>query len=217
MIHYTDIVLVLILLSVLLSLASSRLFALVRIMALQGIAVSILPLLLEHHRAMGSGGLIFFQMMLLVKGVVIPGLLYLALKRIAINREIEPIIGYHASLFSGLLIILLAVSITDALGPAIPSGNALLLTTAITAAFAGLFLMMSRRKAITQVIGYLMLENGIYLVGTALTRSTHISYIVEFGVLLDLLVGVMVMGIILYNINHAFDDIDTDNLNRLRD
>jgi hydrogenase-4 component E len=217
MIHFTDIVLVLILLSILLSLASSRLLALVKIMALQGMAVSILPLLLEHHRSMGSGGLIFFQMMILIKGVLIPGLLYFALKRITINREIEPIIGYHASLFAGLLIILLAVSITDGLGTAIPTGNALLLTTAITAAFAGLFLMMSRRKAITQVIGYLMLENGIYLIGTALTRNAHVSYVVEFGVLLDLLVGVMVMGIILNNINHAFDDIDTDNLNRLRD
>ncbi len=217
MIHFAEIVLVLILLSILLSLASNRLLALVKIMALQGIAVSILPLLLEHYRTMGSGGLIFFQMMLLIKGVLIPGLLYFALKKISIHREIEPIIGYHASLFVGLLIILLAVSITDALGNAIPTGNALLLTTAITAFFAGLFLMMSRRKAITQVIGYLMLENGIYLIGTALTQHSHISYVVEFGVLLDLLVGVMVMGIILNNINHAFDDIDTDNLNRLRD
>jgi hydrogenase-4 component E len=77
--------------------------------------------------------------------------------------------------------------------------------------------MMGRRKAITQVIGYLMLENGIYLIGTALTKHTHTIYVVEFGVLLDLLVGVMIMGIILHNINHAFDDIDTDLLNRLKD
>jgi hydrogenase-4 component E len=82
---------------------------------------------------------------------------------------------------------------------------------------AGFFLMMSRRKVITQVIGYLMLENGIYLVGTALTKHAHTVYIVEFGVLLDLLVGVMIMGIILHNINHAFDGINTDLLNRLKE
>ena len=93
----------------------------------------------------------------------------------------------------------------------------MLLTTAITTMSAGFFLMMSRRKAITQVIGYLMLENGIYMVGTALTKHSHTVYVIEFGVLLDLLVGVMIMGIILNNINHAFDDIDTDLLNRLKD
>jgi hydrogenase-4 component E len=212
-----DILMVIIQLSVLLSLASNRLITLVRIMAVQGIMVSLLPLLLEHHSRMGSGGLIFFQVMILIKGVLIPGLLYFALKRIAIKREIEPIVGYHASLFVGLIIILLSVFITDRLHLSLPVGHELLLTTAITTMSAGFFLMMSRRKAITQVIGYLMLENGIYLIGTALTKQTHTIYVVEFGVLLDLLVGVMVMGIILHNINHAYDDIGTDLLNRLKD
>jgi hydrogenase-4 component E len=215
--NINDILMVVILLSVLLSLASNRLVSLVKIMAVQGIMVSLLPLLLEHHSSMGSGGLIFFQVMILIKGVLIPGLLYVALKRIAIKREIEPIIGYHASLFAGLLIILLSVFITDRLQLSLPRGHELLLMTAITTMSAGFFLMMSRRKAITQVIGYLMLENGIYLVGTALTKHSHTIYVVEFGVLLDLLVGVMIMGIILHNINHAFDDIDTDLLNRLKD
>jgi hydrogenase-4 component E len=208
---------VVILLSVLLSLASNRLVTLVKIMAVQGVMVTLIPLLLEHHSSMGSGGLIFFQVMILIKGVLIPGLLYFALKRISIKREIEPIIGYHASLFAGLIIILLSVFITDKLHLTMPSGHELLLTTAITTMSAGFFLMMGRRKAITQVIGYLMLENGIYLIGTALTKHTHTIYVVEFGVLLDLLVGVMIMGIILHNINHAFDDIDTDLLNRLKD
>ncbi len=217
MINMNDIVLVIILLSVLLSLSSNRLMALVKYMAMQGVMVSLLPLLLEQHSRIGSGGLIFFQVMILIKGVLIPGLLYIALKRVVIKREIEPIIGYHASLFAGLIIILVSIFITERLQLSLPQGRELLLTTAITTMSAGFFLMMSRRKAITQVIGYLMLENGIYLVGTALTKHAHTIYIVEFGVLLDVLVGVMIMGIILNNINHTFDDIDTDHLNRLKD
>ena len=217
MTNINDIILVLILLSVLLSLASNRLITLVKVMALQGILVSLQPLLLDHNSSMGSGGVIFFQIMLLIKGILIPGLLFVALKRISIKREIEPIIGYHASLLAGLLIILLSVFITDKLQSSIPRGHDLILTTAIATMSAGFFLMMSRRKAITQVIGYLMLGNGIYLVGTALTRHSHTIYVVEFGVLLDLLVGVMIMGIILHDINHAYDDIDTDLLNRLKD
>ena len=217
MININDMIMVILLLSVLLSLASNRLVALVKIMALQGVMVSLLPLLLEHHSRMGSGGLIFFQVMILIKGGFIPALLYVALKRVAIKREIEPIIGYHASLFIGLIVILLSIFISEKLHVSLASGSELLLTTAITTMAAGFFLMMSRRKAITQVIGYLMLENGIYLVGTALTRHSHTVYVIEFGVLLDLLVAVMIMGIILNNINHAFDDIDTDLLNRLKD
>ncbi len=217
MINLYDAVLVTILLTILLSLASNRLLSLVKNMAIQGFMVSLIPLLLERHSSIGSGGLIFFQVMILIKAVLIPGLLYVALKRISIKREIEPIVGYHASLFAGLVIILLSIFITDKLHLSVPDGNEMLLTTAITTMSAGFFLMMSRRKAITQVIGYLMLENGIYLVGTALTKHSHTIYVVEFGVLLDLLVGVMIMGIIMHNINHAYDDIDTDLLNRLKD
>jgi hydrogenase-4 component E len=217
MINIADIIMVTILLSVLLSLASSRLIALVKIMALQGIMVSLIPLVMKHHSSFGSGGLLFFQIMILIKGFLIPWLLYIALKKISIRTEIEPIIGYHASLFSGLIIILLSVFITGKLHLSLPSGNELLLSTAITTLFAGFFLMMSRKKAITQVIGYLMLENGIYLVGTALTKHSHTIYVVEFGVLLDLLVGVMIMGIILHNISHAYDDVDTDLLRSLKD
>lgn len=217
MIHITDGVLVIILLSVLLSLGSNRLKALVEIMALQGIMVSFIPILLEYGSEARHGGIIFFQIMILIKGVLIPGLLYMAVKKMAIKREIEPIVGYHASLLSGLIMIMVSVSLTHRLQLTLPQGRGLLLITAITTLAAGLFLMMSRRKAITQVIGYLMLENGIYLIGTALTKQSHTLYVVEFGVLLDLLVGVMIMGIILHNINHAFDDVDTTLLGNLRD
>lgn len=206
-----------ILLSVLLSLGSNRLKALVEIMALQGIMVSFIPIMLEYGSEARHGGIIFFQIMILIKGVLIPGLLYTAVKKMAIKREIEPIIGYHASLLAGLIMIMISVSLTHRLQLTLPEGRVLLLITAITTLAAGLFLMMSRRKAITQVIGYLMLENGIYLIGTALTKQSHTLYVVEFGVLLDLLVGVMIMGIILHNINHAFDDVDTTLLGNLRD
>lgn len=217
MINITDSILVVILLSVLLSLGSNRLMALVKTMALQGVMVSLIPLFLMDHGALGSGGIIFFQIMILIKGLLIPGLLYVAVKRVAIKREIEPFIGYHASLLTGLGIILVSVFITNHLQLSVPAGRGLVLITAITTLATGFFLMVARSKAITQVIGYLMLENGIYLVGTALTKHSHTIYIVEFGVLLDLLVGVMIMGIILNNINSAFDDVDTTLLGRLKD
>jgi hydrogenase-4 component E len=217
MINITESILVIILLSVLLSLGSTRLMALVKIMALQGIMVSLIPLFLKGHGSLESGAIIFFQLMILIKGLLIPGLLYMAVRKVSIKREIEPFIGYHASILVGLVIILVSVFITNHLHLSLPEGREMVVVTAITTMASGFFLMMARSKAITQVIGYLMLENGIYLIGTALTKYSHTIYVVEFGVLLDLLVGVMIMGIILHNINSAFDDVDTTLLGRLKD
>lgn len=217
MINYTDITLVFILLSVLLSLSSSRLMALVKLMALQGGAVSLIPVFLRGYHELAMGDFLFLQVMLLIKCILIPGLLYVAVNRGSIKREIEPFIGYHASIIAGLVILLVSVFTTSYLKLTLPEGHNMVLVTAITTMAAGFFLMMARRKAITQVIGYLMLENGIYLIGTALTNHSHTLYVVEFGVLLDLLVGVMIMGIILHNINTAFDDADTTLLGRLKD
>ncbi len=217
MIVFSDVLLSLTLLSVLLSLASNRLMALVKIMAFQGIVVSLIPLFLEHHKEMAMGSIFLLQVMILIKGFLIPGFIFMAVKKVKMQREIEPIIGYHASVFAGLIFILVSAFIADRLHISLPNEHVLLMITAITTLASGLFLLMSRRKAITQVIGYLMMENGIYLIGTALAKQTHTQYVVEFGVLLDLLVGIMIMGIVLHNINSTFDDVDTALLGQLKD
>ncbi|MDD2463063.1 MAG: hydrogenase [Desulfobulbus sp.] len=216
MINILEVILVLILLTVLLSLGSTRLMALVRIMVLQGVLVSLTPLFLKGHEVLTLGSVAFYLVMVVVKGVLIPVLLYKAVRLVSIKREIEPFVGYHASILAGLGILLAAVFMANSLQPPLGEGRGMILICAVTTMASGLFLMLARKKAITQVIGYLMLENGIYLIGNALSQHQNM-YIVEFGVLLDLLVGVMVMGIILNNINHAFDDVDTTLLGQLKD
>ncbi len=218
MIHITNILLALILLSVLLSLRSNRLMALVKLMAFQGVIVSAVPLFLDTEHALNFGIFVFFLLLILVKGIFIPGLMYTAVKKVVSSREIEPIIGYHASLFAGLIMIVFSVYVTNQLQlEMLAESNKLLMVTAITTMGAGLILLMARRKAITQVIGYLMMENGIYLIGTALAKEVHTQYVVEFAVLLDLLVAVLVMGIVLNDIHHTFDDVDTALLGQLKD
>ncbi len=217
MIQFADLILSGIILSVFWSLGSNRLMGLVKMIAFQGVLVSLIPLFLEHNQEMAHGAMILVPVTLLVKGVLIPSFLFHALKKVAIHREVEPIVGYHASLLAGLALILVSAYISDRLQLVLPGQNGLLIITAITTLAAGLFLMMSRRKAITQVIGYLMLENGIYLLGISLAEQVRTMHVVEFGVLLDLLVGVMIMGIILYNIHSEFDDVDTEHLSQLKD
>jgi hydrogenase-4 component E len=90
---------------------------------------------------------------------------------------------------------------------------------AVAASFAtvltGFLLLTTRLKAITQVLGYLVLENGIYIFGLLLLESTPV--LVEFGVLLDLFVAIFVMGIIIHHISREFTSISTDRLSALKD
>lgn len=214
---WLDIVLVLIFLSILFGLASNRLLELIRLSSFQGIVVPLVPYLSQHHDV-SEHSFWFVCLLISIKGVLIPVLLWKAVQKISIRREVEPIVGYNASLFTGLGIILSSVYISRSLHAVtglMPSN--LLMPCAITTIAAGLFLLMTRRKAITQVIGYLMLENGIYLAGAALAGKAHILYVLEFGILLDLLVGVMVMGIIIHRIDRTFNDLDVAHLSELKE
>jgi hydrogenase-4 component E len=205
--------LALVLLSVLFSFGTSRLPALIKIIAFQGVAVSIVPLFIGH--GLSTGGIVFTLITLLIRGIVIPLCIYLAIKKVAIHREVEPIVGYHASLMVGLILIVAATFVSPKFNLPQSSSNALLLPTAITLLAAGMFLLMARRNAIAMVLGYIVMENGIYLVGTSFSVRTH--HIVEFGILLDVLAGVMIMAVILQNIKQAFDDVDTALLRTLKE
>ncbi len=213
MIHPVDTMLALVLLSVLTSFGSSRLPALIKVLAFQGVVVSLVPLVIGHE--LSTGGVVFSLITLVIRGMVIPLFIYLAIKKTAIRREVEPIIGYHASLLAGLVLIVAATFVSPKFNLPQAAAHALLPPTAITLLAAGMFLLMARRNAIAMVIGYIMMENGIYLVGTGFSVRAH--HIVEFGILLDVLAGVMIMAIILQNIKQAFDDVDTALLRTLKE
>jgi hydrogenase-4 component E len=213
MIHPVDTLLSLVLLSVLFSFGTSRLPGLIKVVAFQGLVASIVPFFIGHD--MSAGGVVFTFVTLLVRGIIIPLCIYMAIKKVAIRREVEPIVGYHASMIFGLGLIVAATYISRQLNLPAVSEYLLVTPTAIALLVTGMFFLIARRNAIAMVLGYIMMENGIYLVGT--TFSTHARHIVEFGILLDVLAGVMIMGIILQNINKTFDDVDTALLRTLKE
>ena len=208
-----DMTLSLVLLSVLFSFGSSRLPGLIKVLAFQGVVVSIVPLIIGHD--MTAGGILFTLVTLIIRGIVIPLCIYFAIKKVAIRREVEPIVGYHASVLVGLGLIVAAMVVSHRFNASTIGTSVLLLPTAIALLVAGMFLLMARRNAIAMVLGYIMMENGIYLVGT--TFSVRALHIVEFGILLDVLAGVMIMAVILQNIKQTFDDVDTALLRTLKE
>jgi len=197
----------------LLALGSSRLPSLIRAVGLQGVVLGVMPLLLELHFdwrvALVAG------VTVVVKGFVIPSLLQRAMRVAKIDREIEPFIGFIPSLLLGAAGTIAAMAGARAL-PLLPEhAGTLLMPGAIASVLTGFVLLIGRVKAIAQVCGYLILENGIYLFGLLLIRSTPL--LVESGILLDLVVGVFVIGIIVDRIQRAFDSLDTRKLTVLRE
>jgi hydrogenase-4 component E len=193
-------------------LGSSRLTAGIRAVALQGLALGLLPLALHpkwslHLLALAAGTIA-------VKSVLLPYLLRRAIREAAVRREVEPLIGYMTSVVLGALALAGAFALAQRL-PLAPSEAAFLVPVALATLMIGLIVLISRVKALTQVVGYLMLENGIYLFG--LTQLDRVPFLVEVGVLLDVFVGVFIMGIVVFHINREFDSLSAANLSALRD
>jgi hydrogenase-4 component E len=197
----------------LIGLASSRLTSLIRAAAVQGMVLGVLPLLLGHA---GDWWVVFVALATVaVKGFVIPALLRNAVRRARIDREVEPLISFMASLLLGATATVGALALARVLPLRPEHEHTLLVPGAFATVVAGLLLLMGRAKAIAQVCGYLMLENGIYLFGMLLISSTPL--LVEAGILLDLTVAIFVVGIMVDRIQREFDSLDTRRLTELHE
>ncbi len=194
----------------LLLLGASRL---IRLAALQGAIISILPLLI-HSDGITLRAVFLSLGAMALKGIVFPRLLFRAVKQAQVRRERQPYVGYSSSMVIGLA----ALAVSFWMGTRFPFPgkpvSTLVFPAALFSILTGLFLIVARRKALTQVLGFLVMENGIYTFGVAVVGE--IPFLVELGVLMDVFVAVFVMGIALQQINRAFDHIDADQMDSLK-
>jgi hydrogenase-4 component E len=156
---------------------------------------------------------------LFLKAGVLPILLVRLVKRVGIQQEIEPLINVPLSvLISGGLTLVGYIVADSFYHPEETSATAALghntLAIAIALFLIGFFMMLNRRKALTQVLGLLCMENGLFLAGISLTYG--VPLVVEIGIFFDVLVAVMVLGILVYRIGETFDSMDVSKLRRLR-
>jgi hydrogenase-4 component E len=212
MITLADQLLVLVLLINFISLGTSRLIFSIRAVAAQGVILGILPGLIHPF----SWHLVGITVVILaVKGFVIPMLLGRAVRAAEIKREVEPYLGYVPTLLLGAVFTALSFGFAGKL-PMLPEHqNYMFVPASIATLMAGFLILTTRRKAISQVIGYLILENGIFIFGLLLAEAMPIM--VEAGALLDLLVGTFVMGIVINHISREFSSLDTSRLTSLKE
>jgi hydrogenase-4 component E len=153
-------------------------------------------------------------LLLAVKGVAIPRLLRRMAHRFASGQELRPYVNTATSLVLSGFLILFAYAAARPLQAIAEAPTRAGMPLALGLLFVSLFVIVSRKKAITQVIGFLMLENAIALL--AVLGTYGVPLIVELGVFLDALMGFLVMQIFLYDIHDTFETIDVDALTRLR-
>ncbi len=213
--NFNEFLLALFFISCLMLAVSSRLVHCIRVVALQGLILGIIPLTLAESFHIDHLPLALVN--LLLKGVFLPLMLMRTVTRAGVKRELEPVIGYTFSAVTVLLLAIFSFFIAGKLSiPANASALAgLAIPAAFTTAMTGLFIVLARKKALTQVIGFLVFENGITLFGAAVMREHPV--IVELGILLDVLVLVFIMGITVHQISREFSHIDADRLNQLDD
>ena len=209
-----DTIMVLLVFTNLRLLGLSRLHASIRTVATQGVLLGVVALLANSGHltfrfiAIGAAGIV-------LKGFVFPWLLFRALRGARVRREVEPFIGYVPSVLAGVGSFLISLWVAGRLPLPTTAASDLLVPTSLSILFVGLFLVVSRKKALSQALGYLVFENGIYAFGVGI--AYHAPALVEMGILLDVFVAVFVMGITVFHISREFDSIDTTRLATLKE
>ena len=211
---FSDLILIVVVLANLLLLGSGRLSSTIRQVAVQGVAVGLLPLFVSENGFAMRLALVAAGSVAL-KGFVFPRLLFRSVRDAQVRHEVDPAVGYAPSILFG--IVLLGASFWLASNFSLPKAvvSEFVLPVALATMLCGLFLIITRRQALMQVVGYLVLENGIYVFGIGLAHEEPL--LVEMGILLDVFVAVFVMGIAIFHISREFDHIDVDQLAQLKD
>lgn len=213
-----DSLLVLVLLLNFHCLITTRLPALIAAVGWQG---ALLGLCYPLVHGGGHGVWITLRVLLLtaafvvVKGWVIPRMLLQAMRDAELRWQIVGLIGLVPSLLLGAVGTALAIWFAQSMPLDAQDASHLVVPASLSTAWTGLLILTARRRAVTQVLGYLLLENGIFIFGLLLVEA--LPLMVELGALLDLFVGVVVMGIILHHVSRTVPTAEHASLTSLRE
>jgi len=208
-----DALLVVVLLLNFFVLGSSRIRSIIYTVAAQGVILGVLPMFV--HGGLGVREAIVSIGAITLKAVVIPRMLMRAMVDLAIRREIEPLVGYRTSLVLGALATGASLALARHLPTVETTAVQLLVPASLATMLTGFIVLTTRIKAITQVLGYLIVENGVFIFGLLLLEA--MPFLVEVGVLLDLFVAIFVMGIIINHISREFSSVSTERLSTLKE
>src|SRR5579863_8842703 len=195
-------------------LAQRRVVTLVNLLAIQGVLLFVATLLLawrtgERHLYLSAG------LTLALKVVLLPWILHRLIRRLGVYWDTEPLLNVSGTMLVGLLVVVFAFGLAQPIAALASTATRNAIGIAVAVILLSFVTMITRRKAMSQVVGFLSMENGLFF--GAMSATYGMPMIVELGVALDVLVAVLVLGIFFFQIREQFDSLDLHNLESLRE
>jgi hydrogenase-4 component E len=191
-----------------------RILSLIHLFTLQGatlaLATAVVGYVTEQHHLYLSAGLTFG-----LKVLLIPWLLHRVIDRLGIRRDVETLINIPTTMLIGIAVVIFAFNLAIPISQLSSTLAVGTLGIALACVLLSFLMMITRAKAVPQVIGFLAMENGLFFAATSATYG--MPMVVELGIALDVLVGVLILGVFMFQIREQFDSLDIRHLEKLKE
>jgi hydrogenase-4 component E len=194
--------------------AQRRILTLINLFTMQGLALTVSTLVVGYTTAQPhlylSAGITFA-----LKVILIPYLLHRVIDRLEIRWEVETLINIPTTMLFGIVVVIFAFNLATPIAQLSTSLARGTLGIALACVLLSFLMMITRAKAVPQVIGFLAMENGLFFAATSATYG--MPMVVELGIALDVLIGVLILGVFMFQIREQFDSLDIRHLEKLKE
>lgn len=194
--------------------AQRRILSLIHLFTLQGatlvLATAVVGYVTHQPHLYISAALTF-----VLKVLVIPWLLHRLIERLDIRWELETLINIPTTMLIGIIVVIFAFNLALPISPLSSTLASGTLGIALACVMLSFLMMITRAKAVPQVIGFLSMENGLFFAATSATHG--MPMVVELGIALDVLIGVLILGVFMFQIREQFDSLDIRHLEKLKE
>jgi hydrogenase-4 component E len=195
-------------------LAQRRVLSLIDLFAAQGLALAASTAIVafgtgQHHLYWSAG------LTLALKVFLLPWILYRLIRQLDVKWDVERLINVPTTMLIGIVLVVFAFNLAVPISQLASTVTRSTLGIAMACVMLSFLMMITRRKAIPQVIGFLSMENGLFFAATSATYG--MPMVVELGIALDVLVGVLILGVFFFQIREQFDSLDLKHLETLKE
>ena len=195
-------------------LAQRRILSLVNLFAMQGVLLTLSTAVVAH--VSGAEHLyLSAALSLLLKVLLLPWILHRLIERLAVRFDTETLINIPSTMLIGILVVVFAFTLAQPISQLSSAVTRSTLGVALAMVLLSFLIIITRRKAVSQVIGFLAMENGLFFAATSATYG--MPMVVELGVALDVLVGTLILGVFFFQIREQFDSLDLHHLEQLKE
>ncbi len=195
-------------------LVQRRIYGLLHLFAWQGLFLSISTAVVgytagAHHLYISS------VLTLALKVILLPYILYVLIHRLQIHKDVETMLNVPTTMLIGIALVIFSYHLTSPIRELSTLVTRSTLAVALATVMLGLLMMITRRNAVTQIIGFLAMENGLFFAATSATYGMPL--VVELGVALDILIAAFIFGIFFFHIRTTFDSLDVEQMAKLKE